>query len=151
MSNEIKIGMEFGSYNAKINSLSQDSIVNCNDKSEKKGFESECIFRDAETKSIRGNAFKEKIPYNEYGQPEYCKAAMFLDEYEYGTVANSSEKLDKFDYINTENAYALDFNGNGKVDEGEVFNGKLDRTAYRQAKIDGDLSKYLQYKNKFIY
>ena len=151
MSNEIKVGMEYGSYSDKMLSIEQNCIASCNDNPSKKGLESECIFRDAATKSLRGNSFREKISYNEYGQPKFSNATLFIDDYEYGVSSRSAESLDKFDYIQTEKSYALDLNGNGKVDDGEIFSGKLDRYAYKQAKDDGDLNKYIQYKNKFTY
>ena len=150
MSGEIKIGMEFGSYDSKIKDIGSQYDVQFRDKSEQ-GLSSECIFRDRTNGGISGSAYKEKITYDEHGRSRYGSAVLFFGGYQYTTSSNKEDGLDKFDYIQTKNQYALDINGNGKVDDGEVFEGQINREAYKAAKDDGDLSKYQQYKKQFTY
>ena len=69
----------------------------------------------------------------------------------YCTISKEESGLNKFDYIQGESEYAIDFNGNNKVDKDEVFSGTMDRFSYEQAKSDGDLRKYTEYQKQYHY
>ncbi len=150
MTDGIRIGMAFGSYDGMIKELGQ--TCDKESKTQKnKDLESEYLFREKDSGRIAANGYRENIRFSEYGEPQYVNAVIFKNQYQYGTTSNKKEGLNVFDYIQGEKEYAIDFNGNNKVDEGEILSGKIDYYLYQKAKSDGDLNKYKQYLKVYKY
>ena len=136
---------EFGSYSGKIAEMADKYIQKPGDN-RKKDYQSQYVFFNPETKGIAGNSFKERIKCDEYNHPKFANAVVFEGDYIYGTSARDDIGLDKFDFIQKGNSqFALDLNDNGKVDDGEVFEGKLDFDIYRRTKENSEpLKNYFE-------
>lgn len=141
-------GLQFGTYTGMISDLKKTYDVRPVQNPEQNGNQHEFRFWDKNTDKIRGNGFKEIIEFSEHKQPKYANAVIFKDGLQYGTKAKDEKGLNIFDYIAGKNEYAIDLNGNGKVDNNEIFSGKIDLYAYKQAKESGDLNNYSEYLNK---
>ena len=149
MAGEIKIGMDFGSYKQMTDKLKRKYNTKSTGDN-KKNIETEYLFLNkGKNKGVVGNAYREALQFSEYGVSKYVNAVLFYKDYQYGTRANEWEALDKFDYVQGTSQYAIDFNGNNKVDEGEIFDGKLNYDAYRFAKESGDLNNYKKFDEKY--
>ena len=142
-------GMTFGSYNSKIDEAKKKYNVEPNDESKK--YESSYTFFGKEHNGIKGSAFREKIKLDIFNNPQYANAAIFEGDLMFGTMSKEKEGLDTFDYIQAKDEYAIDIDGNGVVDDNEVFEGQLDIDAYKKAKNQGSLKKYEIYKKEYIY
>ena len=142
-------GMSFGSYNAKIDEFKGKYNTKPDDSLKKDEYESAYIFFDKGQGGIEGNAFREKIKTDHYGNNKFSNAVIFEGDLMYGTMSKEEAGLNKFDYIQGRSEYAIDFNGNNKVDADEVFEGQIDRFSYQQAKNDGDLRKYTEYQKQY--
>ncbi len=144
-------GMEFGSYNAKIEEFKVKYNAKPNNSSKKDEYESAYTFFGKGQSRVKGNAFREKIKTDHYGNNKFSCAIIFEGNLMYCTISKEESGLNKFDYIQGESEYAIDFNGNNKVDKDEVFSGTMDRFSYEQAKSDGDLRKYTEYQKQYHY
>lgn len=144
-------GMSFGSYNSKITEAKEKYDVRTNDYSKKDEYESSYTFFNKGQGGREGNAFREKIKTDYYGNNKFSNAVIFEGDLMYGTMSDKQEGLDTFDYIQAGNEYAVDLNGNGTVDENEIFEGQLDRFSYQKAKNDGYLRKYTEYQKQYHY
>ena len=140
------LNLQFGSYNGMVSEFKRNYDFKANDNKE-----SAFTIYEKGTKKVAGNGYRENITYSEYSQPQYADAIIFKGKYTYGTSAKNEEGLDKFDFIIGKNEYAIDINGNGKVDSDEIFSGKFDRYSYRKAKEEGDLKKYKQIYEQYKY
>ena len=98
-----------------------------------------------------GNAYRDALKFNEYGESLFVNAVLFQNGYQYGISDKTWEKLNNFDYIQGKTQHAIDLNGNGTVDNNEIFEGEIDRLAYKKAKDFGDLNKYQKYRNEYEY
>lgn len=151
MSGEIKIGMQFGTYDGRIEAFKQYCDLKPSAKNESENYESKYTFFKRGTKEIMGNCYRENIELSEYSQPKFADAVMFTDNYQFGTSAKDKESLNVFDYVIGKDKYAIDLNSNGKVDENEIFSGKFDSYAYKKAKDSGDLNNYSKYLEVYSY
>lgn len=65
---------------------------------------------------------------------------------------NRGFQINNFDYFAGKNNYAIDFNGNNKVDSDEIFEGKMNRNAYIKAKSSEEgltRDNYLKLYNEY--
>ena len=64
------------------------------------------------------------------------KREMKLGNFVFGVEAETNRgfQIDNFDYLAGKGNYAIDFNGNHKVDSDEIFKGKMNPNAYIEAK-----------------
>lgn len=144
-------GMTFGSYSAKLEELKEKYKTKPNDSSKTQEYESAYVFYDKGKKGIKGNAFREKIYADKFNNPKYANAVIFEGDLMFGTMSKEKENFDTFDYIQAKDEYAVDINGNGIVDDNEVFEGQLDTDAYKKAKNQGNLKKYEVFLKEYIY
>ena len=144
MTGEIKIGMKFGSYDQMTEKLKRKYDTESRTTNEK--LQSEYLFT-SKKKSIVGNAYREALAFDSYGNSKFVDAVLFYNDYQYGVTAKEWNKLNDFDYIQGKSEHAVDINGNGIVDDGEIFKDNLDRDAYKKAKESGDIKNY----QKFLY
>lgn len=147
------LGLQFGTYSGMVKDLKKNYKIVPDSNAKLKRNQHEFTFFHKNTGKIAGNGFKGLIEYNEYSVPQYTNSVIFKGNLQYGTIANTEESLDKFDYIQNNNwkEYAIDLNGNGKVDNNEIFSGIISTDAYIKAKKDGDLSKYNNYIKQYNY
>jgi hypothetical protein len=145
-------GLSFGTYDGMVKDLKKDYRLVPDQNAKLKGNKHGFNLFDKEGR-VAGNGFKGNIKNNEYSVPQYTNAVIFRGNLQYGTSANNEEDLNKFDYISNNNGkeYAIDLNGNGKVDDNEIFSGRIDFSAYLHAKKDGDLNKYKDYLEQHNY
>lgn len=143
------LGLQFGTYSGVLNELKQKYDVRFKSNSQQKDNRSEFTLYEKNTNRSKGNGYKGGICFDEYNQPKYTDAVIFKDGYQYGTSAKDEKNLDVFDYIVGKDEYAIDLNGDNKVEKGEIFNGQFDVYAYRKAKASGDLKNYTQYLKAF--
>ena len=146
MSGEFTIGMKFGSYDKKTSELGKK--YNTESRTNNRKMQSEYLYT-SKKKGIVGNAYREAMQFDDYGNAKYVDAVLFFNNYQYGVRAKEWENLDKFDYIQGASEHAVDLNENGKVDEGEIFEGRIDLKAYEKAKESGSLSKYAEFLKQF--
>jgi len=144
----IQVGLSFGSYSDKVNNYKNEYTVKFDQNAKQDGNKSKFTLFKKGTLIPVGNGYKELIRYSEYSQPQYVNSIIFKGNLQYGGYGKSDKQLDKFDYIVNEkkNQFAIDLNGNNKVDENEIFSGQFDIDAYRSSKKDGDLNKYKYYQ-----
>ena len=144
MAGEIKVGMSFGTYDATVESRSNKYHNGFDaDDSCRRHIQSSYKFKDLVTGEIKATALRD---YGSKGY--YCFASFSEGSYTWGTTALADKNgllLNKFDFIETGSQHAVDLNGNGKVDDGEIFSGRLNNDAYNKAKESGDLKNYVDY------
>lgn len=139
------LGLQFGTYTGMIREIGNNYDIKFATQSKQKGNQNEFKYYDKNTNHIRGNGYKEAISFSEYNQPLYADSVIFKNGLQYGTSSKDNKKLDTFDYIVDKDKFAIDLNGNGKVDANEIFAGKFDQYVYKKAKDSGDLSNYNKY------
>ncbi len=152
MTDGIKVGMAFGRYDEMVQELSKTCNTEKKSYSEKTDYESEYVFKDKKTGNFK-NGFRENIRKSAQSTPLFSNSVIFNGEYQHGTTANNAEELNVFDYIQTKDSsqFALDINGDGIVNENEIFKGKLDYFVYKRAKESGNLANYNNFLNIYKY
>ena len=150
MTGEIKVGMSFGTYDGMIEELKGNCITDKKDYSAQTDYESEYVFRDKYT-GIFKNGYRENIRHNDKGVSLFSNSVIFNGEYQHGTTAKTEKDLNKFDYIQGESQFALDIDGDGKVNENEIFDGKIDYHIYKKAKESGSLGNYQSLLKTYKY
>ena len=151
MSGEINVGMKFGTYDGMLETFKQSCDVKQQTNRAQENNESKYTFFKKGTNNVMGNCYRENIELSEYSQPKYADAVLFTNNYQYGTSAKDKKSLNIFDYVVGKDKFALDLNGNGEVDENEIFSGKFDSYAYKKAKDSGDLNNYSKYIEVYSY
>ena len=134
MAGEITTKMSFSTYDDMVSDLSQKYNRQPVSKPDTKRNEAECLFIDREIGNIKAHAFRENMQFTRFGTPKYANAVIFNNNLQYGTCSKTRAGLNVFDYIQGKTQYALDLNGNNKVDEDEIFDGKLDRYVYKKGR-----------------
>lgn len=145
MSNEINVGMKFGTYDAKVEECGKRLKCESDTECYKMGLESSYDFKDYVSGEKKAAAVRSAV--SKHKNLVFFATAYFTEgSYSWGTSAKvQSGWLNKFDYIETQNQHAVDLNNNGQVDDGEIFSGKLNEEAYDKAKESGDLNNYINY------
>ena len=150
MAGEITPYMAFGSYNESVNEYKEKySVYKSQNRKTNENLESEFVFCEKGSRRVVANAYREKIEYAKSGIPRNASAIFFKNGLMYGTSSNDASKLDKFDFIQAKDKYAVDLNGNGTVESNEIFSGRLNRSAYEDAKNNGKLEKYKEYDENY--
>ncbi len=140
MAGDITVGMDFGSYNQMTEKMKRK--YKTDSRTDNKTLESEYLFFKHDKKQVVGNAYREALQFNEYGESKLVNAVLFQKGLQYGTSDDTWEKLNKFDYIQGNSQYAIDLNKNGKVDKEEIFDGRINWYSYKKCKQEGSFDNY---------
>ena len=156
MVGEIKAGMKFGNYKGTINLFeksctrtSQSQRYYC-EASKREYTQRSDTYRDLLKNNIRAVAeYTEEPDFYKGKSVDRVSRYLKMGSYLFGSTNLKNEEINNYDYIKSykSNQHAVDLNGNGLVDNDEIFSGELDTDAYDKAKQeDGTLKNYSQYR-----
>ena len=150
MAGEIKAGDKFGTYSGMINDFSKKYRPVPGKNAEAEGLQSKYNFFDKENGMIKANGSKEKIRYTDYNTPRYANSVIFHNGFTFGTSAKDEAGLDTFDYVLGKNQFALDYDGDGEVDNDEIIDGKFDMLPRGAVKYTGSQIDASNMTHRFI-
>ena len=139
MEPKITVGMEFGTYSKTLENLRERfvQVANKNNNNDKLIISKESykfykslgvdkngqIFLDNEVSASASKKVSIYLKDDNTYEKHYVLDAHF-DGFTYSNRGNTKNDDDKFTFINTDTQTAFDRNGNGIVDEGEIYDKK---------------------------